>query len=277
MSEETPAARRRQGAYLFVRKGARRVTLDEALPERAVHAPSVAELLAPTDGAGGLRHRRPALDPAAIDPRLCFFVHPEAPVCALYRQAAADLRRQADGARVILVTSPHGRAGRTLTTLNLACALAETDRVAIVDLHRHNPGVARAFGLRAPAGLLAAARARRRTPGAPLDVTRLADRLTALCIEPDARPDTLALATLRPILDTLAATADRVLIDGPPVLDGDSLLDLAVLADGVLLVAEPADLASGDYERTLALFEGRRLVGTLLNDRGARAIAPRAR
>lgn len=277
MSEVSPAARRRQGAYLFVRKGSRRVNLDEILPERPARPASVAELLTPRDGAGGLRYRRPPLDPAALDPRLSFFVHPEAPVCDLYRTTAADLRRRAEGVRIVLITSPHGRAGRTLTTLNLASALAEQDRVCVVDLHRRNPGIARAFGLTDPAGLLAAARARRRAPGAPLDVTLLADRLTALCIEPDARADALALATLRSILDTLAEHADHVLIDGPPVLDGDPVLDLAALVDGVLLVAEPADLASGDYERTLALFEGRRLVGTLLNDRGARTLTARTR
>jgi hypothetical protein len=91
MSEVAPAARRRQGAYLFVRKGSRRVNLDEILPERPARPASVAERLTPRDGAGGLRYRRPALDPAALDPRLSFFVHPEAPVCDLYRTTAGSL------------------------------------------------------------------------------------------------------------------------------------------------------------------------------------------
>lgn len=271
MSEETPAPRRRQGGYLFVRKGARRVSLDEALPRRASRQPAVSEVLEAHDGPGGLRYRRPPLDPAAIDPRLCFFVHPDAPICALYRAAAAELRSRAADASTILVTSPHRRAGRTLTALNIASALAERDRICVVDLHRRAPGVAAALGLDAPAGLRAALRTRRRTPDAPIDVTLLADRLTALCIEPGG--DRLPLAALRAILATLAEHTDRILIDGPPVLDGDPDLEIAALADGVLLVAEPSDLASGDYERALEQLDGARIAGTLINDRGARRAA----
>lgn len=271
MTDETPAPRRRQGGYLFVRKGARRVTLDEALPRRAPRQPAVSAVLDAHDGPGGLRYRRSPLDPAAVDPRLCFFVHPDAPICALYRAAAAELRSRAGDASTILVTSPHGRAGRTLTALNIASVLAERDRICIVDLHHRAPGVAAAFGLDAPAGLRAAVRARRRTPDAPIDVTLLADRLTALCIEPGADP--LPADALRAILATLGEHTDRILIDGPPVLDGDPALDIAALADGVLLVAEPADLASGDYERALEQLDGAPIVGALINDRGAHRAA----
>lgn len=269
MSDSTPATgRRTDGGYLFVRKGARRVSIDEALPGRAAPVPAVGDLLRAPVGRGELRYVRPPLDPAALDPRLCFFVHPDAPVCDLYRAAAGELSSNAGDARRLLVTSPRERAGRTLTTINLGSALAASDRVVLVDLHRRNPGVARAFGLAEPEGLVAALRRRRRDPGAPVDAVLLADRLAALCLEPDAPPDAMQLGALRPILDAIAASADRVLVDGPPVLDGDHVLDLATLVDGVVLVAEPADLASGDYERAIERFEGRRIVGALINDRG---------
>ncbi len=269
-ADSPPSGRRNEGGYLFVRKGARRVSIDEALPGRTPRLPPVAELLATAPGRGGLRYVRPALDPGAVDPHLCFFQSPSAPICDLYRSAAAELEGHCAGVRRLLVTSPRGMAGRTISAINLASALAERDRVVLVDLHRRRPGIARAFGLADQGGLVAALRHRRRSPGSPIDVTLLAERLAALFIEPDAPPDVLRLGELRPILDAIDGAADRVIIDGPPVLDGDAVFDLAALVEGVLIVAEPADLASGDYERTLERFEGRRIVGVLLNDRGGR-------
>ena len=268
MTDDAPPSRRTEGGYLFVRKGARRVSIDEALPGRIQGLPSVDALLRSPEGPGGIRYVRPTLDPAAVDPRLCFFQSPSAPVCDLYRASAAELQGHAEGVVRILVTSPRGGAGRTISAINIASALAEHDRVVLVDLHRRRPGMARAFGLTDQEGLVAALRRRRRAPGSPIDVTLLAERLFALFIEADAPPGVLGLGALRAVLDALAASADRVLIDGPPVLDGDAVLELAALADGVLVVLEPGDLATGDYERTLERLEGRRIVGTLINDRG---------
>jgi len=268
VSDDAPPARRSEGGYLFVRKGARRVSLDEALPGRSQSLPPVEDLLRHPVGPGGVRYVRPMLDPGAVDPRLCFFKSPSAPVCDLYRAAAGELLGHARGAVRILVTSPRGGSGRTITAINLGSALAERDRVVLLDLHRRRPGVARAFGLTAHGGLVEALRCSRRDPGRPLDVTLLAERLAALFIEPDAPPDTVGIGALKPILGALAAASDRVLIDGPPVLDGDAVLELAALADGVLVVLEPGDMASGDYERTLERLEGRRIVGTLINDLG---------
>lgn len=268
MSDDARPARRSEGGYLFVRKGARRVSLDQALPGRASRLPQVGSLLQSPAGPGGVRYVRPTLDPAAVDPRLCFFKSPAAPVCDLYRAAAAELEGHAEGAVRILVTSPRGGAGRTTTTINVGSALAERDRVVLVDLHRRRPGLARAFGLSEHDGLVTASRQQRRSPGSPIDLVLLAERLSALFVEPDAPPDVLRLGNLRPVLDALSTAGDRLLLDGPPVLDGDAVLELAALADGVLVVLEPEDLASGDYERTLERLDGRRIVGTLINDRG---------
>ncbi len=268
MTDDAPPARRAEGGYLFVRKGARRVSIDDALPGRGQSLPSVEALLESPAGPGGIRYVRPTLDPAAVDPRLCFFTSPSAPVCDLYRASAAELRGHADGVVRILVTSPRGRSGRTTTVINLGSALAEHDRVVLVDLHRRRPGLARAFGLTDQEGLLAALSRQRRTPGSPIDVTLLAERLAALFVEADAPAEALSLSAVRTVLDVLSTAADRVLVDGPPVLDGDAVLELAALADGILIVLEPGDMATGDYERTLERLEGRRIVGTLINDRG---------
>lgn len=268
MTDDPRPAHRAEGGYLFVRKGARRVSIDDALPGRSQSLPSVEALLEAPAGRGGVRYIRPTLDPGAVDPRLCFFKTPDAPVCDLYRASASELLGHAEGAVRILITSPRGGAGRTTTAINLASALAERDRIVLVDLHRRHPGLARAFGLVDHGGIVDALRRRRREPGCPIDLTLLGERLAALFMESDAPPNALQLQALRPVLDALAGSADRVLIDGPPVLDGDAVLELAALVDGVLIVFDPDDLASGDYERTLERFEGRRIVGTLLNDRG---------
>lgn len=270
MSDPPNPGHRKTGAYLFVRKGARRVSIDEVLPGRKRQVPSVAAMLEPVDGRGGVRSLRPRLDPRRLDPRLCFFTQPEAPICDLYRASAAEFAGQTEGIKRILVVSPHARGGRTLTTLNLAAALAEHDRVTVVDLHRRSPGVAAAFGLAEPATIGDALAARRHARGAAIDLTLVTERLSVLAIARDLDPAALPLGPIGDILETVADSSDRVLIDGPPALDGDPILDLARLAEGVLIVVEPGDLATGDYERTVSMFQDWKLVGTIISDRGAR-------
>jgi tyrosine-protein kinase Etk/Wzc len=215
-----------------------------------------------------LRYVRPQLNPRAIDQRLYFFLQPDDPVCDVYREMAHHTLANAEGGRRLLVTSPRRGAGRTTVALNLASAFAEEGRASVVDCCLRRPAIARSFGFRAFQGLAAATADRRRSDSAATDLVLVADRLSALFIEERAPANLFGAPEVRAILDDLASVSDVVLLDGPPALEGDSLGAVADLAEGIILVLEPADLASGDYERTLTRLEGRHIVGALINDRG---------
>ncbi len=155
-----------------------------------------------------------------------------------------------------------------MIALNLASAFAEEGRATVVDCCLRRPAIARSFGFRAFGGLAAAVSSRRRSDKSATDLVLVADRLSALFIEERAPASLFEAPETRRIFDDLSTVSDMVFLDGPPALEGDSLDAVADLADGVLLVIEPSDLASGDYERALARLEGRNIVGALINDRG---------
>lgn len=268
-------SRKDAGTYLFVREGGRRGARPTPPPERAddpVRAQlSSDSLLMPLDvlNAARLRYLRPRLKPDAVDPRLAFFLDPNGEVAEDYREAAQRLVGADIDARRILVTSPRRGSGKTLTALNLASAVAEQQRVTVVDLHFARPGVIGAFGLKPDAGLVELTRARRRDHRAPIDLVLLADRLAALpLLGPLDAEEAAALAEsseLGRLLEEVAFGADLLIADGPPVLEDGGLDALWPLVDAVVLVVRPSELGSGAYERALDVLEGRVVVGTVVN------------
>ncbi len=268
-------SRKDAGTYLFVREGGKRGDRPTATPVPAddpVHAQLASDsLLMPFDAlnAARLRYLRPRLRPEALDPRLAFFLDPNADVADDYREAAQRLLSAEGELRTVLVTSPRNGSGKTLTALNLASAVAEQQRVTVVDLHFARPGVASAFGLKPEAGLVELARRRRMDHRAPLDLVLLADRLAALpLLEPLDAEEAAAVAETSEIgrlLDEVAFGADLLVADGPPVLEDGGIDALWPLIDAVVLVVRPSELGSGAYERALTALEGRTVLGTIVN------------
>ncbi len=266
--DQTGAAERRKtGTYLFVKQGRARKP-SAGLPRRASRPVPIV----PRDSLVGgeldaaampLRHRRPALVPADIDRHLCFFFAPDGPAAQAYRGAAEALVEARGAGRRILVSSPTRGAGRTLSCLNLASALAEHHSVAVVDCDVGGRGVGEAFGA-LEGGWPAQLRARATDPRRPLDLLLVADRLAVLPRGPQV-PDAATFAQLAPALALLVAAHDLVLLDGPSVLEDDlSLLD--GLYDAVLLVVRPEDLARGRLEKAASALGERQVVGALVND-----------
>lgn len=261
------AERRKTGTYLFVKQGRARKP-SAGLPRR----PSRPVPVVPRDSLVGgeleatpppLRHRRPALNPAALDRHLCFFFAPDGAAAQAYRGAAEALIEARGAGRRILISSPTRGAGRTLSCLNLASALAEHHSVAVVDCDVGGVGIGAAFGARGgdwPTQL----RARARDPRRALDLLLVADRL-ALLPRGAQNTDAAAFAQLGPALDVLAGAHDLVLLDGPSVLE-DDLTPLDGLYDAVLLVVRPEDLARGRLEKAAAALGERPVVGALVND-----------
>ncbi|MCB9538742.1 MAG: tyrosine-protein kinase family protein [Myxococcales bacterium] len=259
--------RRKTGTYLFVKQGRARKA-SAGLPQRTTRSvPPV-----PRDSLVGgeleatpmpLRHRRATLTPADLDRHLCFFFAPDGGAAQAYRGAAEALTEARGAGRRILVSSPTRGAGRTLSCLNLASALAERQAVAVVDCDVGGAGVGAAFGAGA-AGWPAQLSARATDPRRPLDLLLVADRLAVLPRGEQA-PDAGDFARLEPALEALAEAHDLVLLDGPSVLD-DDLAPLDGLYDAVLLVVRPEDLARGRLEKAAAALGDRPVVGALVND-----------
>lgn len=180
------------------------------------------------------------------------------------------LRRTSD-MRVFAVTSPGAGDGKTVTSINLAGALARDSdvRVLLIDADLRRSRVARALGV-----------AERNTPGLADYVARPSRKLAEVAVKPGAygfsilpagRLTESAHRVVRsPRLEQLIAEAredyDFVLLDTPPLVP---VFDAAVLSrsvDGMLLVVAAGKTPRRLLEAALDQLDARKVIGLVFND-----------
>ncbi|MEU8590864.1 hypothetical protein AB0C59_28260 [Streptomyces sp. NPDC048664] len=168
--------------------------------------------------------------------------------------------------RVIAVTSPLPREGRSGVALGLAAALAEEGaRVCLVDGDLRRPSLARTLGLAGEAGLTDALLG----GGAPRELPRPTGSfavLTSGALPPDPAR-LLGGAGLRSLLRELAEEFEHVIVDTSPVLPYADTAALAGAVDGCLLVARAGHTGEGRLTEALAVL-GRMdvpVLGAVLN------------
>jgi succinoglycan biosynthesis transport protein ExoP len=174
--------------------------------------------------------------------------------------------------QVLLLTSTLPGEGKSLTSVNLAFALASGDsRVLVIDADLRRPVLSTLLGVRRTPGLSEVLtgvaqvdQAIQRVPGTRLDLL------------PSGTPvrknpaDLLATTALRELLAALRSRYDHVILDSPP---GGAIADaliLSPLADGVLVVARSGKVTKTDLVHVLERLVNARafVLGVVLN--GAR-------
>ncbi len=171
--------------------------------------------------------------------------------------------------RTLLVTSPAPSEGKSLTSANLAVALAQAgQRVVLVDADLHRPRLHRVFNLPNAAGLTSALLAEQPAADGLLQPAGdLPLRLLTSGPLPPNPTELLSSGRMRELLASLAADADIVVLDSPPVLILADAVVLSALADGVLMVVEAGRTrrqAAAKAAETLRNVKAR-LVGALIN------------
>jgi capsular exopolysaccharide synthesis family protein len=171
--------------------------------------------------------------------------------------AWAARREDGKGRPVIVVTSPTGGEGTTVTVAHLATVLAESGRsVLLISADLRRPSLHFYFDRPREPGLTDLLR------GAP-DACRLTDLNLATDV-PGIRlvPSGAPAETLAPLLDRAGdllkearSLADFVLVDSPPLLLASDAADLAHEADGVLLVVRAGHTTAGAAARSAHLLE----------------------
>lgn len=154
----------------------------------------------------------------------------------------------------LLVTSPGPRAGKTLSAVNLAVALAQTGkRVILVDADLRNPSAHEYFGLSNEIGLSSALVAENHNVAAYLRPTGV-ENLRVLTAGPASLQPTQALgsAAFTALATQLRSEADLLIFDTPSLL---SVVDAALVmrsTDAVLLVARAAPTRLAALRRLLS-------------------------
>lgn len=158
--------------------------------------------------------------------------------------------------RTLIVTSPSAGEGKTSTAANLAIALAQAgERVVLVDADLRRARVAEMFGLEGSVGLTNVIR-RQMTVQEALQGWQDTVAILASGPLPPNPSEILGSQSMTALIDELAALADIVIFDAPPVLPVTDAVVLATQVDGVLVVAR-----HGRTQRSLAAEAHRRLQG----------------
>ena len=184
-----------------------------------------------------------------------------------------EARKEADGTTVVAVSSPGVGDGKTVTSINLAGALAQRAdaRVLLIDADLRRPSVARELGLRAPQGGA--------LPGlvdAILEPALALDAVRHACPEfnldvvpaggvPEAPYELLQSPRFAELLGEARRRYDLVVLDTPPLVAVPDGRLLAKLVDAILLVVSAHRTPRRLVEEALALTDPAKAVGLVFN------------
>lgn len=179
-----------------------------------------------------------------VDPHLVAMTDRQSRQAAQYRalRDAVLAMNPAQPHKVIVVTSSLAGEGKSLTSLNLACSLAENaeKRVVVVDADLHTPSLHRLLGIDNQRGL-----ADYLGGGTMVEMVLQRAGLPNLWAMPSGHAppnpgELIGGKRMEDLLSRLRRDFDHVIIDSPPVVSAADASALAPRADGAILVVRAA-------------------------------------
>jgi capsular exopolysaccharide synthesis family protein len=169
----------------------------------------------------------------------------------------------------LLVTSPGPGEGKTLTSLNMSIAMAQSGHdTLLIDSDLRRPRVHSALGLEREPGLSSVVKGQMDLESAVQST--MESNLTALTcgpIPPDPS-ELLHSEQCQELVQEMGERYDRVIFDSPPLAAVSDALILSHLVDGVLLMVEFGQTRRETLERSLEQLHGigAPLLGLVLNE-----------
>jgi polysaccharide biosynthesis transport protein len=212
---------------------------------------------------------------ASVDKEMVQWCQDETMMADAYRSAITSIllsRVNGVSPRVILVTSPRPKAGKTTTVANLGISLAEIGRrVLLIDGDLRRPRLGKLFGLQFATGLSDALLDEGRGT-TTLDSVIRPSTVPGLYVLPGgSEPANISRLLHSTHLDSLIEMAraeyDFVLIDSPPMMGMADARLLSRNADGVILISRAGETSPeqlGEARERLA-DDGTPVIGTILN------------
>ena len=195
---------------------------------------------------------------------------PRSPAAEAYRTLRTNLSFYSldQPIHTLVVTSPAAGEGKSTAIANLAVTMAQSGRRTIlVDCDLRRPSLHELFSLPMAPGLTNLALEEVMEP--PLQATSI-DNLWLLSSGPTPPnpADLLGGRRMEELLAKLAAQADIVLLDAPPVVAAADAAILGAKADGVLLIIQAGRTRRDQSERARELLEQAkaRIVGVALTN-----------
>ena len=203
--------------------------------------------------------------------RLATVLYPRSPAAEGYRTLRTNIEFASldHPARSILVTSAIPGEGKTTTAANLAAVFAQAGHATLlVDADLRKPGVHKIFDLPNAAGLTDLLRSNE--IGVQDVVVRTEQGLLSVLTTGSLPPNPAELlrsTRMRAVMARLAASAEFVVVDSPPLQAVTDAAILSALVDGTILVIEAGRTRSGavrNGRETLAKV-GAKVLGATLN------------
>ena len=212
---------------------------------------------------------------ASVDKEMVQWCQDETMMADAYRSAITSIllsRVNGISPRVILITSPRPKAGKTTTVANLGISLAEIGRrVLLVDGDLRRPRLGKLFGLQFATGL-SDALLDEGTGNITLDSVIRPSTVPGLYVLPGgSEPANISKLLHSTHLDNLMERAraeyDFVLIDTPPMMGMADARLLSRNADGVILICRSGETSPEQLTEAKERLaeDGTPVIGTILN------------
>lgn len=202
--------------------------------------------------------------------RLLFIHESDSLRAASYRVLRQRLRENGNP-RVIAVTSPHPREGKTRCAIDLGMSLAEhgRGRVLLVETHLRSPSIARKLGFEPPACFADQMAQHQRNARLPWRVAAaFFPSFHVLALAPNAGNWLLHEASFSLANEQLRrAGYSHIVLDCPPVLESADVNILSDFADGVLFAAHARHTTGESLREATKQLAPANILGTvLIND-----------
>ncbi len=205
-----------------------------------------------------------------LNSRLVSFTSPGSFAAEQYQGLRLTIERltAAQGSRVLAVTSPAAGEGKTLTSINLAGALArESDgRVLLIDADLRRPAIAAGLNLPPSPGLTDV------LSSDTLDLSDVAQQVESLHLwaVPSGAPSPaihrlLRSPRLEPLLERARQQFDVVIIDTPPLLPVFDSAVLSRIVDHMLVVVAANQTPRKLLGEALTLVDQEKVMGIVFN------------
>jgi polysaccharide biosynthesis transport protein len=228
-----------------------------------------------TNGASEPKNGLVAGKSAIVDKEMVQWCQDETMMADAYRSAITSIlltRINGVSPRVILITSPRPKAGKTTTVANLGISLAEIGRrVLLIDGDLRRPRLGKLFGLQFATGL-SDALLDEGSGKITLDSVVRPSAVPGLYLLPGgSEPANISRLLHSTFLDSLVEQArseyDFVLIDSPPMMGMADARLLSRNADGVILISRAGETSPEQLTeaRERLADDGTPVIGTILN------------
>ena len=239
-----------------------------ALPERTASRAVGATLNAarPTRASGLVSYD---VDAARVEPHLVAITQPRSPYCEQFRSLRTRILQagEREQMRTFVITSAGMAEGKTLTALNLAWLLAQTEgvRALLIDSDLRQPCATDYLAIDAPRGLS-------EVLGGELSLREAVVRLDPAGLyllpggqERDDCAELLSGPTYAGVISEARRLFDFIIIDAPPLgifTDANLLINRA---DGALMVVRAGKTRYSMVDKLLAQLPRERMLGIVLN------------